>query len=167
MAKTKAQKQEILAKLENAFKNAASSVFVSFTTVTVAEESAMRKSLREAGVKYFVAKKTLIGKALQAAGHAEELPMEGEIAVAFNSTEDGDASAPARLIHEFAQKLKDKLAIAGGIFEGALRNAVAMSEIATIPALPVLRGRFANVINSPIQRFAIVLNALAEKKQQS
>lgn len=170
MAKTKAQKQEILAKLESAFKNAASSVFVSFTTVTVAEESAMRKSLREAGVKYFVAKKTLIGKALQAAGHAEELPMEGEIAVAFNSTEDGlpaqagDASAPARLIHEFAQKLKDKLTIAGGIFEGTLRNAAAMSEIAIIPALPVLRGRFANVINSPIQRFAIVLNALAEAK---
>jgi ribosomal protein L10 len=45
-----------------------------------------------------------------------------------------------------------------------VRDAVAMSEIATIPAMPVLRGRFANVINSPIQRFAVVLNQVAEKK---
>lgn len=163
MAKTKQQKKETIDKLEQAFKTAASSVFVSFTGITVADETAMRRSLREAGVKYFVAKKTLITKALEKVGHAE-LPMHGEIAVVYNATEDGDASAPARLIHEFAQKLKDKLAIAGGIFEGIVRDALAMNEIATIPAMPVLRGRFANVINSPIQRFAVVLNQVAEKK---
>jgi large subunit ribosomal protein L10 len=163
MAKTKQQKQEIIEKLENAFKTAASSVFVSFTGVTVADESAMRKTLREAGVKYFVAKKTLIDRALKAQGH-EPQSMPGEIAVVYNASADGDASAPARLIHEFAQKLKDKLAIAGGIFEGTLRDAVSMAEIATIPSMDVLRGRFANVINSPIQRFAVVLNQVAEKK---
>lgn len=162
MAKTKQQKQEIIARLEEAFKTATSSVFVTFTGVNVADESAMRKSLREAGVKYFVAKKTLIDRALKATGH-EPQDMAGEIAVVYN-TADGDASAPARLIHEFAQKLKDKLTIAGGIFEGMLRDATAMQEIATIPSMEVLRGRFANVINSPIQRFAVVLNQVAEKK---
>jgi ribosomal protein L10 len=48
MAKTKQQKQDIITKLEQAFKTAASSVFVSFTGVTVADESAMRKELRDA-----------------------------------------------------------------------------------------------------------------------
>lgn len=164
MAKTKAQKTEIIAQLETAFKTAASAVFVSFTKVNASEENTLRKTLRESGVTYFVAKKTLIDRALKAAGHTEELPMAGEIAVAYNAAGE-DASAPSRIVYKFVGELKDKLAIAGGIFEGTLRNAVAMTEIATIPSMDVLRGRFANVINSPRQRFAVVLSRVAETKQ--
>lgn len=164
MAKTKAQKKEITDKLEGAFKVAASTVFVHFKGVTVAEETAMRRSFRAEGVGYTVAKKTLIRRALQALGHKEEtIPMEGEIALAYNNAADGDASSPARLVHAMALKLKNKLVIAGGIFEGTLRDAVAMQEIATIPSMDVLRGMFANVINSPRQRFAVVLSKVAEK----
>ncbi len=163
MAKTKQQKQEITARLEEALKTAASSVFVSFTRMTVADETELRKGLREAGVKYFVAKKTLIARALRSLGHADAPQMPGEIAVAYNAA-GGDASAPARLVYEFSQKLKDKLAIAGGIFEGVVRDALAMNEIATIPSMEVLRGRLANVINSPIQRLAIVMNEVAKTK---
>jgi large subunit ribosomal protein L10 len=165
VAKTKAQKKEITDKLEGAFKSAASTVFVHFKKVTVAEETAMRRSLRAEGVGYTVAKKTLIRRALTALGHDEaSLPMDGEIAIAYNSVADGDASGPARLIHGFATKLKDKLVIAGGIFEGKLRDAKAMQEIATIPSMDVLRGMFANVINSPRQRFAIALSEVAKTK---
>jgi len=165
MAKTKQQKQEILAKLEDAFQKAASTVFVSFTAVTVAEETEMRKALRSEGLKYFVAKKTLINRALTNLGHkAEEVPMEGEIAVAYHASEGGDVTAPARMIHATAQKLKDKLSIAGGLFEGKLLGALGMREIATIPPVEALRGMFANVINSPRSRFAIVLSKVAEAK---
>jgi ribosomal protein L10 len=38
-------------------------------------------------------------------------------------------------------------------------------SIATIPPLQTLRGMFVNLINSPIQRFAVVVNAIAEKQQ--
>lgn len=165
MAKTKAQKKEITDKLENAFKTAASSVFVHFTKLTVSEDTAMRNDLRKEGVKYFVAKKTLITRALTALGHKpEDVPMEGEIAVAYSVEGNEDATGPARLVHGVASKLKDKLAIVGGIFEGTLRNALAMQEIATIPSMDVLRGRFANIINSPLTRFAIVLSKVAETK---
>lgn len=163
MAKTKAQKQEIIDMMTNAIKSAASTVFVTFTQMTIADEVVMRKQLREAGVKYFVAKKTLIGRALNAAGFAEVPDMKGEIAVVYNTTST-DASAPARMIHEFAGKLKDKLFIAGGVFEGKFRDAAAMTEIATIPSMDVLRGMFAQVINSPRQRFAVVLSKVAETK---
>lgn len=147
-------------------------MFVHFKGVTVAEESAMRRELRKEGVGYTVAKKTLIRRALQALGHDEaSLPLEGEIAIAYNNADSADASAPARLIHTFAGKLKDplrreasKLVIAGGIFETKLRDALAMQEIATIPSMDVLRGMFANVLNSPRQRFAIALSEVAKKK---
>ena len=165
MAKTKAQKKEITDKLESAFKAAASTVFVHFRGVTVKEESEMRRALREAGVKYTVAKKTLIGRALTALGHKhEEVPMDGEIAIAYNVSGSDDSTAPARLIHAFGEKLKGKLTIVGGLFENALKDAVAMKVIATIPSMDVLRGMFANVINSPRARFAIALSEVAKKK---
>ncbi len=163
MAKTREQKAVIIDKLEDAFKSATSSVLVHFTKLTVADESAMRRALRNDGVKYFVAKKTLIRRALEKLGHAHaEMPLEGEIAVAYGG--EGDATAPARLVHDFGKKLVDKLVILGGIFEGKLVGQVQMQEIATIPPMQTLRGMFANIINSPRQRFAVVLSKVAETK---
>jgi ribosomal protein L10 len=67
-------------------------------------------------------------------------------------------------MHEFGKKLAGKLTILGGIFEGELRSQIEMQEIATIPPMDTLRAMFAQLINSPRQRFAVVLNAVAEKK---
>lgn len=165
MAKTKEQKAAIIAKLEDAFKNAVSAVFVRFTKVSVAEESAMRRELRKSGISYFVVKKTLVRRALSSLGHAEQtLPLEGELAVAFSAAEATDATAPARLVHEFGKKLADKIFIVGGLFEGSLLDETHMKEIATIPPMQTLRGMFAQVLNSPRSRFAVVLNAVAAKK---
>jgi large subunit ribosomal protein L10 len=163
MAKTKAQKQEIIEKLQGAIKESSSSVFVHFSGLSVADESAMRRSLREQSVRYTVARKTLMRRALSALGLAhEELPLEGEVAVAYGG--GTDATAAARLINEFGKKLAGKLTIVGGVFEGVLKSQVQMQEIATIPSLDVLRGMFAQVINSPRQRTAIALAEVAKKK---
>ena len=163
MAKTKEQKADIVQKLESAFKDATSSVLVHFRGVSVAEETALRNELRNNQVKYFVAKKTLIRRALENLGHAHaNVPLDGEVAVAYGG--GNDATAAARLVHETGKKLVDKLSILGGIFEGKLKNQLEMQEIATIPSVPVLRGMFVNVINSPIQGLAIVLKAVADKK---
>lgn len=163
MAKTKAEKALIIEKVADAVKNGASTVFVHFSKLSVADESTVRRTLRAEGVKYFVAKKTLIRRALESLGHKhEELPLEGEVAIAYGGGDD--ATAAARLVHEFAKKLTDKLAIVGGIFEGKLMSEAAMREIATIPSMQALRGMFANVINSPRQRFAVVLSRVAETK---
>ena len=163
MAKTKEQKAAIIDKLENALKEATSTVFVHFSKVTVAEESAMRRSLRGEGVSYFVAKKTLIRRALAALGHKhDDLPLEGEVAVAYAAGDDTTASA--RLMHEFVKKLVDRLTIVGGIFEGKLVDQAYMRTIATIPPMQTLRAMFAQLLNSPRQRFAVVLSKVAEKK---
>jgi large subunit ribosomal protein L10 len=163
MAKTREQKQEIITKLEHAMKGAVSTVFVHFSKVTVAEESAMRRDLRKEGVGYTVAKKTLIRRALDSIGHAHgELPLDGEIAVAYGG--ENDATTPARTLYEFGKKLTDRLTIVGGIFEGKLIGAEAMRQIATIPPMQTLRGMFAQLLNSPRQRFAVVLSKVAETK---
>ncbi len=161
MAITKAQKSDILAKVAASLKEAVSVAFVRFNKLTVADTTAMRKTLKGEGVSYFVAKKTLLKRALTEAGYEGEIPeLPGEVAIAWSAT---DATAPARGIHAHAKK-HEGLSLLGGVFEGKFMDQVAMTAIATIPSIPVLRGMFANVINSPIQRFAIAMSEVAKTK---
>ena len=59
MAITKAKKQEILAKLDGIKKDSDSIVFVNFNALPVLDSTVMRAKLRDEGVGFFVAKKTL------------------------------------------------------------------------------------------------------------
>jgi len=160
MAITKAKKQTILDKLDGVKTDAASIVFVKFNGLPVQESTKMRADLREKGVQYFVAKKTLMKRSFDGTFEGELPELEGEIAVAYST----DAIAPAQTIKEYTTKYKNNLAIAGGVFQGVYKDAAEMTEIASIPALPVLRGMFVNVINSPIQGLVLGLNAIADKK---
>jgi len=160
MAITKAKKQTILARLTEVKNDSESIVFVKFNGMPVQDSTAMRADLRTEGVGYFVAKKTLMKRAFAGAYEGEMPALDGEIAVAYSA----DAITPAQKIQEYTTKYKDNLSIAGGIFQGVYKDAAEMTEIATIPALPVLRGMFLNVINSPIQGLVLGLNAIAEKK---
>lgn len=162
MAITKQKKQDIVAKVADALKDASSVVFVGFKGLSVGDTAAMRKSLREQGIGYYVAKKTLMRLALAEKGYQGELPeLPGEIAMAWGTD---DVTLPAREIFEAGKKHKGALTIVGGVFEGAFANAVQMQAIATIPPVPVLRGMFVNVINSPIQGLVIALDQIAQKK---
>lgn len=160
MAITKAKKETILSKLEGVKSNSDSIVFVKFKGLGVQDTTAMRDVLREQGVGYFVAKKTLMKRAFDGSFSGEMPPLEGEIAVAYSA----DAITPAQQIKEFAGKHKEKVKIVGGVFQGVYKDAEEMTEIASIPALPVLRGMFVNVINSPIQGLVISLSQIAEKR---
>ena len=160
MAITKAKKQDILKKLETIKKDSDSIVFVKFKGVTVKDTTAMRRAMRAADVGYFVAKKTLM-KRVFGEGYEGTMPeLEGEIAVAYSK----DAIAPAQNVKEFALKFKDSIAIAGGIFQGVFKSKEEMTEIASIPPLQTLRGMFAQLLNSPRVRFAVVLDKVAGTK---
>src|SRR3989344_773085 len=152
---TREQKKEIIANLGKNFTDSKSVVFANFHGLTVADASALRRALQVEGVQYTVAKKTLVKRALDVVNPKGERPtFDGELAIAFGA----DLMAPARGIYEFQKKLLGKVSIIGGIFEGGYKSKEAMLEIASIPPLKVLRGMFVNVINSPIQRFAIALS---------
>ena len=161
MAITKEKKSDILAKLDEIKQSADSIVFVNFIGLGGNDTTAMRAKLREVGVDYFVAKKTLISRAFDGAFEGEVPTLEGEIALAYST----DAIAPAQNIKEFAGQYKENIAIAGGIFQGVYKNKEEMTEIASIPSLQVLRGMFVNIINSPIQGLVIGLDAIATKKE--
>jgi len=164
MAISKDKKRAIVAKLTDAFKEASSVVFVGFSKLSVKDASLLRKELLQAGVRYYVAKKTLIRLAIKQYGYEGQIPyLPGEVAVAWTATEE--ITGPARGVYEYGKKLKGALTLLGGVFEGMFADAEKMTALATIPPMIVLRGMFANVINSPIQRLVIALDQITKKKQ--
>lgn len=162
MARTKAQKQEIIEKLKTLMEGSNSLVFVNFHGLTVKEATAMRKALKKEGVNYIVAKKTLVEKALAARSYAGTMPaLVGEFGMAYGA----DLVAPARGVYEFQRKFRDKATIVGGVFEKAFMSKDEMTAIAAIPPLTTLHGMFVNVINSPIQGMVMALDQIAKKQQ--
>lgn len=161
MAISKEKKVTISAKLDEAVKDAETLVFVGFKGLGGNDTTAMRKALRGQGVGYFVAKKTLMKRAFDSASFDGSFPeLEGEVAIAYST----DAIAPAQGVREFEKQHKEEISILGGVFQGVYKTKEEMTEIASIPPLPVLRGMFVNVINSPIQGLVLGLNAIADKK---
>lgn len=160
MAISKEKKQSIVSSFSDIATGAESIVFVQFDKLTVASSNALRRKLRASDVGYKVSKKTLLKRVLNEQGYTGELPtLEGEIAVAYST----DPLAPAREVYEFQLANKGLVTIVGGVFEKGFKSQSEMMAIATIPPLQTLRGMFVNIINSPIQRFAIALDQIAKK----
>ena len=160
MAITKDKKKSILDKLDG-IKNSESVVFVNFKGLPVFETTNIRRNLAKENVAYYVAKKTLVKKAFNEAGIEGDMPqLDGELAVVYGN----DATGPAREVFAFQKKYDGKITILGGVFEHKFVNKSQMEEIAKIPSMHVLRGMFVNVINSPIQGFAMAIKAIADKK---
>ena len=141
---------------------AASAVAVDYRGLTVAQDTELRKALREAGITYKVYKNTLIRRAAEGTDFAALDPhLEGPTAIAVSRD---DATAPARILAEFAKKA-DKLEIKAGIVEGTYYDANGMKTIAGIPSREILLGRLLGSFQSPITNFARVLNQIAEKQE--
>ena len=159
MAKVELKQPVVQAIAEDA-KDATSVVLVDYRGLTVAEDTEMRKQLREAGVTYKVYKNTMIRFAAKGtAFEALEPNLEGPTALAVSKE---DATAPARVLAEFAKKA-DKLELKGGVVEGTYYDAAGIGVIASIPSRDVLLGRLLGSMQSPITNFARVLNQIAEK----
>jgi large subunit ribosomal protein L10 len=164
MALTKQKKQDVYTKVEGALDEANSVVFVHAKGMSVGDTQEMRSKMREDGVSYYVAKKTLIKRALDEKSYEGERPaFDSELALAWGD----DLVAPARMVQEYVKSTKDKVAILGGIFEGRYMSAEEMTEIASIPGEQQLRGMFVNVINSPIQGFVMALDQIGKQKEEA
>ncbi len=157
-------KQPIVAEISELLSGAATAVVVDYRGLTVAQDTELRKQLREAGVTYKVYKNTMIKRAAEGTAFAALEPnLEGPTAIAVHKE---DATAPARILAEFAKKAT-KLEIKAGIVEDKYFDAAGMQVIATIPSREVLLGRLLGSMQSPIANFARVLNQIAEKQGET
>lgn len=153
-------KQPIVQAIADDIKDAQSVVLVDYRGLTVAQDTELRKQLREAGVLYKVCKNTMMKRAFEGtefAGLDEYL--EGPSALCVSKD---DATAPARILAEFA-KTADKLEMKAGVVEGTVYDVAGLNELAKIPSREVLLSRLLGSMQSPITNFARVIKQIAEK----
>ena len=153
-------KQPIVDEISGVINGAQSVVVVDYLGLTVAEDTQLRKQLREAGVTYKVYKNTLVNRAIQGT-EFEGLKdvLEGPSAIAISKD---DATAPARVICNFAKDAK-ALELKAGVVEGTLYDVNALNELAKIPSRDVLISKLLGSLQSPITNLARVLNQIAEQ----
>ena len=153
-------KQPIVEAISADIKDAQSVVIVDYRGLTVAQDTELRKQLREAGVVYRVCKNTMMKRAFEGT-EFEGLSnvLEGPSAIAISKE---DATAPARIICKFAKEA-DKLEVKGGVVEGTVYDVAGITEIAQVPSREELLSRLLGSMQSPITNFARVIKQIAEK----
>ncbi len=156
-------KQPIVNEISEKIKNAQALVLVDHRGLTVAEDTELRKKLREENVSYKVYKNTMMNFAFKGTDF-EQLAdlLNGPSALAISET---DPAAPARVLVDFAKKAK-ALEIKGGVIEGKLYDADALKEIANILPKDQLLSKLLGSMQSPIANFARVVKQIAEKKAE-
>lgn len=156
-------KQPIVEEIAEALNGAKAAVLVDYRGLTVEQDTQLRKQLREAGVVYKVYKNTLVNRAVKGTEfEAFVKDLEGPTAIAISKE---DATAPARILFEFAKKA-DKLELKSGVVEGSYYDKAAIQLIATIPSREALLAKFLGSIQSPITNFARVIKQIAEKQEE-
>ena len=163
-------KQPIVEEISANIKDAQSVVLVDYLGLSVAEDTQLRKQLREAGVTYKVYKNTLMNFAFKGTDFESLAPMlDGPNAIAISTT-DATAPAesapatetPARILSKFA-KTAPALEIKGGVVEGTFYDAEGMKAIAAVPSREELLSKLLGSMQSPITNFARVINQIAEQ----
>ena len=153
-------KKPVVEEISEKIKDAQAVVLVDHRGLTVAQDTELRKKLREEGVTYKVYKNTMMNFAFKGTDF-EQLGdlLNGPSAMAVSAT---DPAAPARVLYDVAKQAK-ALEIKGGVIEGKFYDAAAMTEIAEIPSKDVLLSKLLGSMQSPITNFARVIKQIAEK----
>ena len=153
-------KQPIVQAIAEDIKDAASVVLVDYRGLTVAEDTALRKQLRKAGIVYKVCKNTMMKRAFEGTDFAAlDEHLEGPSAIAISKD---DATAPARILCKFAKDAK-ALELKAGVVEGTVYDVAGLTELSKVPSREELLSKLLGSLQSPITNLARVLNQIAEQ----
>ncbi|MBO5224278.1 MAG: 50S ribosomal protein L10 [Clostridia bacterium] len=155
-------KEQIVSDYAEKLAKAKSFVIVDYRGLTVAEDTQLRKELRENNVEYSVVKNRLTLRAMEKAGFAGlDQVLTGPTAVAISYD---DAVAPAKVLVTNAKK-NNKLEVKGGMVEGKILSVNEINGVASIPAKPVLVAQLLGMLQTPIRGLAVALSEIAKKQE--
>lgn len=155
MPKSKSQKDATVAELSASLAESKGVVFVNPGNINVADVTMMRQKCQKEGVRYFVAKKTLLTIALREAGieFNAKTQLEGTVGIAFSQ----DEIAPAKTLAEFG-KGREGFALLGGILEKSFIDKKGVTALAKLPSKQEMLGMLVGTIQAPVSSFVRVLN---------
>ena len=151
-----AAKQAIVAELKEKLTGAKGAVLVNYRGLTVAQDTKLRRQLREAGVDYRVVKNTMTRIDAQEAGlEGLDVYLEGPTAMAISTT---DPVAPAKIITDFVKEHKlQVLEVKAGLVEGNVIDENGVKALASLPSREVLIAKMLGSMQSPITGLVNVL----------
>lgn len=154
------KKQAEVAALSERMKGSIAGVVVDYKGINVADDTQLRRDLREAGVKYTVVKNTLLKRAADDAGLSglDEV-LEGTTALA---TSADDYVASARILQGFADKHKN-FSVKSGFIDGEVISVEKIKALAKLPSREILLATVCSVFNAPIAAFARGVQAVVDK----
>ena len=155
----RAQKSEQVAQLKQTFSETSVVVVTRNLGMTVAQSTALRNRMRDAGASYKVAKNTLTLIALEGTSYASIGDMlTGPTALATST----DPVAAAKVAVDFA-KTTDKFEIVGGAMAGTVLDVNGVKALAELPSLDQLRAKIIGLVNAPATKLAQLASAPAAK----
>ena len=154
------EKQKIVNDLADRIQGSIAGVIVSYEGINVADDTKLRKDLREAGVKYTVIKNTLIKRAAEKAGlNGIDEVLNGTSAIA---TSDEDYLAPARILQKFADGHKT-FAVKTGYLDNEVISLEKIQSLAKLPSREILLANVLGAFQAPIASFARAVQAIVDK----
>ncbi len=153
-------KQQQVAAIKANVEGACAGVLVDYSGISVADDTKLRKELREAGINYTVVKNTLLRKAVEGTDLQELDPfLNGTTALA---TSTDDHVAAARILSNYADKI-NSFEIKSGFLDGKVIDKATIDSLAKLPSRDVLLATVCNAFNAPISAFARVIQAIVDK----
>ena len=154
------QKKAAVVALTEQIKASCIGVIVDYKGISVADDTALRKELREAGVKYSVVKNSILGFA------AKEAELEGLEEVLNGTTAiatcEDDYTAAPRILGKFADGHKN-FKLKGGFMDGKVIDLETVEALAKLPTRDVLLATVLGAFNAPIAAFARAVQAIVDK----
>lgn len=153
-------KKQQVADLKERISNACAGVVVDYSGISVADDTKLRKELREAGVQYTVTKNTLIRLAIDGTNlEALDSVLEGTTAIA---TSADDYVAAARILGKYADS-NDHFNLKGGFLDDEVIDMDKLQSLSKLPSREILLATVLSAFNAPIAAFARAIQAVVDK----
>ena len=153
-------KQQQVAALSEKLAAAVTGVVVDYKGITVADDTALRKELRENGVEYFVVKNTILSRAIEGTDLEEmKSVLEGTTAIALSNE---DYTAAARILSKFAEG-HENFKVKSGFLDGKVVDVATIDALAKLPTKEVLLATVCSAFQAPIAAFARAVQAIVDK----
>ena len=155
------EKKEAVAALSEKLKNAQAGVLVDYIGINVADDTKLRRELREAGVEYTVVKNSILRFAAKEAGYEDlDSYLSGSTAIAISND---DPIAPAKILGKFAEDSNGKFTLKCGFIDGEVMNQAQVVELSKLPSKEGILTAIVCALASPIKGIAVALNEISKK----
>lgn len=153
-------KKQQVANLKERLAGSCAGVLVDYKGISVADDTKLRKELREANVDYTVVKNTLLRLAIDGTELAGmEGVLEGTTAIA---TSADDYVAAARILGKYAET-NDNFKMKSGFLDQEVIGLDKLEELSKLPSREVLLATVLSAFNAPIAAFARAVQAIVDK----